>query len=524
MKKYILIIVLIFTAILFGKEASAASEYYNLIDTNQIECGTTGVFYSKQKIELTKSLSYTFVASSNFFGTTSGLNTKFIGVIAKNAGNADVTIKFKLNNSECGLYYATVSPTDDCVIEFTDFLTKGYDIDTLPKEEVILYKGTKSEFKGFRKSEYINNYKKAGESLDIYTSCNNPIKTEDITSKIKCYDNDIGFYNEVVLMSDNYNNTTALGDYSLVYKTVDKSNNENTLTVNVRVVDNEGPVIIGPDIVEWDCYTTDPMPDEVFKFYSVYDNVDGNITDKLKTQTFIMFLYEPGVTKDYEFILSATDSSGNKTLRTITIKAYDMLPPELTVKDININLSTLGQSLFSSLFEQTVESVMDYSGTYTLSYDLKEITGKMGFSGNFELTVTATDPAGNKTEKKANIKIIDDIAPEFYLYVDLLNTTTEEVYTLENLKEVISNSLYEDGILYDSINLISCDYITNEKNPGKYEIKYAYTYKDITNYVVGTINVTTVEEPKSPVIFLLIIGIPAVIGIIYAIKKKRELY
>ena len=524
MKKNILIVLLVLAAILCGKEVNAASDYCNLIDTNQIECGTSSVFYSKQKIELTKSTSYTFVASKNFFGNATSVANKTVGVSAKNSSNNTVSLTFKLAQSETGLYYATASPSENCVVEFTDFLTKGYNLDTLPKDEVILYKGTQKDFQGFRKPEYLTDYSKVDKSLDIYTSCSNPIKVEDITNKIKCYDNESGFYSSVSLVSDNYKNTNKLGDYTLIYKTVDNANNTNTLTVNVKVVDTEGPVITGPDVVEWDCYTTDPMPEYVLVHYKVYDNVDGDITHNLKTQTLITFIYEHGVTKDYEFILSATDSSGNKTLRTITIKAYDMLPPDLTVKDININLSSLGQSSFSSFFEQTVESVSDWSGTYTLDYELKEVTGKMGFSGTFQLTITATDPTGNKTVKTANIKVIDDIAPEFYIQVDLLNTTTDNVYTLEAIKEVISNNLYEEGILYDSIDLISCNYITNEKNPGKYEVRYAYTYKDVTNYVVGTINVTKVEEPKSPVIFLLIVGVPLVIGIGYAIKRRFDLY
>ena len=520
MKKKILIVLLIAVLMLCGKDVCAADGYCNLIDVNKIEYNSSsGKFYSGQKINLSKGVNYTFVASENFFGSSNSVVNKYVGV-----NSTGCTISFKLALSNSGLYYATVSPTETCTMEITDFLVKGHDLNTLPKDEVILYKGTKTDFKGFRKPEYIENYVKADKSLDIYTSCSNPVKVEDITKKLKSYDNESGFYNGVTLISDNYKNNSALGNYTLTYKAVDKANNATTLTVNVKVVDNEGPVITGPDVVEWDCYTTDPVPENVFQYYKVYDNVDGDITRNLKTQTLIIFIYEMGVAKDYEFILAATDNAGNKTLRTITIRAYDMLPPELELKDINIKLSELGKSSFSSFFEQTVVSVSDYSEKYTLEYGLKEVTGKMGFSGTFQLSVTASDPTGNKTVKTANIKVLDDIAPEIYIQTELLNTTTENVYTLDDIKNIISDNLYNEGILYDSIDLISCNYISNEKNPGKYEVKYAYTYKDVTNYVIGTINVTKVEEPKSPVIFLLIVGTPLVIGIIYAIKRKNDLY
>ena len=107
---------------------------------------------------------------------------------------------------------------------------------------------------------------------------------------------------------------------------------------------------------------------------------------------------------------------------------------------------------------------------------------------------------------------------------ELLTTTSDKVYTVTELKEVISNSLYEDGILYDSIDLISCDYFSNEKNPGKYTVKYAYSYQDSTNYVIGTINVVEKEEQKSPAILLLLVGIPIAIGVVTVLIKRKKSY
>ncbi len=45
--------------------------------------------------------------------------------------------------------------------------------------------------------EYLENYKGVTESIDIYTSYDNPIKVDEITNKIKSYGNESGFNNDV---------------------------------------------------------------------------------------------------------------------------------------------------------------------------------------------------------------------------------------------------------------------------------------------------------------------------------------
>lgn len=531
MKKNIcLIISILILSCLFNlKQVTAVNYYSNLIDVNQILYNVdSDVFYSNQEIKLTANTTYTFVASENFFGTaaeaTRGLHNKLLGISALKVNGDALSISFKLKLTTSRLYYATTTITEDCFITFTDFLTKGYNEVSLPKDEFILYKGTKEDFQGFRKPDYLENYYRVENTFDIYTNCENPIKLADIKKRIKWYDNEIGFQDDVVIVENNYVDNPEVGEYFIKFEAVDDSSNKSTLTVNVKVVDIFAPAIIGPDYIEWDCYTADAGPENVLKYYTAFDNVDGDITDKLMTETFIMGIFQHGVKRDYEFVLWVADKAGNETRRTIIIRSRDLLPPELVVKDLNVNLSELGESAFSDLFPKTIEKVSDYSGSYLLDYECIEEVGKMGFSGIFKLKVIAADSEGNKTEKISTIKVIDDIAPEFYLYIDLINTTVDRPYTLEEIKELISEDLYNNGILYDSVNLISCDYISNEDKPGKYQVKYAYNYKGETNFVVGSIIVAEEEKEKSPTIFYIIGGLIVVVSIGYAAKKRKELY
>jgi hypothetical protein len=499
---------------------------------NKIEYNSNQkVFYSNQDINLNKNTDYTFVATSNFFGTVTKNNAN--ALLNQNIGtnfvddqNNFISMNMKLTIADTGLYYSTIKPTENCTLKITDFLTKGYRIDNLPKSQAVLYKGTKEQFKGFREVEYFEDYEKVGDSVDIYTNYTNPIQTMDITNRIKIYDNSIGFYGTPTLVSDDYNNSKNVGVYELVYSAKDTSNNERMLTVNVNVIDSIPPIIEGPDVFEWDCYKSFPHPVQILAHYTAHDEIDGDVSDSLLTTSTLLFVYQQGVTKDYEVTIKATDNAGNVAMRTIIVRSRDITPPVLYVKDLTFNLSEIGEVAFSSLFEQVVTEVSDNSNDYEISYEHKESSGSVGFSGLYEVNVIAKDAAGNETKKTAKIKIIDDIAPDFYLHTDLFSTTTEDVYSIEQIKESIGSNLDEEGILYDSIELISCDYITNEKKPGTYSVKYAYNYQGKTNYAIGTITVESLDKSQDDYSWMWWITalIPIAAGYFVFKKYRGKLY
>lgn len=529
MRKVLFMFVVIVLTTLFNQEVEASSDYKNLINTNLIQYDEKNdKFYCDQEIELLKNTNYTFVARYNFFGevTQNKKNALDNGVLDVKyilGDEFDSGVSFVLNYAPSGLYYSTITPKINCIIKFQDLLTKGYNDETLPKEEVIFFEGTTEEFQGFRCNDILEGYSKIENYIEFYTTPENLLTVEKITGSIKCYDNECGF-DYVNIVTDNYQNNCNIGEYKILYEASDEQGNVKNLTVQVKVVDNQPPVITGPDIIEWDCYTTDATIEKALLNYEAYDNVDGDITSSLKSRTPINFIFERGVKKDYEFIIVARDSSGNETTKTIIIRSKDLFPPELTVKNLDINLSSIGTLSFVTSFDFLVESVSDYSNYYKLSYDFKEVVGKIGFSGKFHVYITASDEEGNETTRVAVINVIDDIDPEFYIQTDLLNTTIAEVYSLDEIKSIINEKLHKNGILYDSVDLISCNYLSNENTPGQYKVKYAYGYKGHINYAEGIINVKEKEDVASEFWIFVIAGVPILIGIIYIVKRKKELY
>ena len=530
MKKIIIMSLLVVAFIYNSYKVNAMrNEYVNLLDMNQVQYDEIdNIFYSDQKIELTKDLSYTLVATTNFFGDKTKVNSEalvndVIGTNFVSSKGDKLILNLILNYSEAGLYYATVIPKEDCYLEFTDFLTKGYNYQNLPKNEILFFAGEKEKFQGFRENEYFDDYVKITNTINIYSDCTNPITVEEITRKLKVYDNTSGFYDTFTVVSDSYKNNNAVGTYEIVYKALDQSNNEVLLSVMVHLLDQTAPIISGPDVVEFDCFRTTINPEEIISQYTAYDNVNGTLTSRIYIESSGLVMYQQGKTRDYIVVLAVKDDSGNKATKEIIVRAKDMFAPTLEVKDIELPLSQLGNSLFENFFDQVIEVVSDNSKKYTIKYDVNESLGEFGFSGRYEVIVTVTDESSNSVTKKAYITIVDDIAPEFYMHIDLFETSTEEVYTVEEIKEEISNMLDENGILYDSINLISCDYLSNENIAGKYSVKFSYSFNGETNYMVGTINVN--EAPQQTYYWvLLLLLIPAVILMIVINKKRQNSY
>lgn len=528
MKKIIILILLLCVGLLFSTKVKAEdTKYHNLLDMRQIGYNEEAdIFYSTQKIPLKRGAVYTLVASRDFFGDLTkddrfALQGKQIGTIFKDENNDLVELYLTVNSSQTGLYDATIVPNRNCNLQITDFLTKGYNLDTLPRNEIILFEGEKESFKGFKKNEFMDDYHKLEQSFNIYTSYSNPIKIEDISSKIKVYDNVDGFSDNFTIVTDEYQCSNKLGTYSIIYTCKDSSNVEVTLKVNVIVVDEIPPVISGPDIFEWDCYSNAPNESDILSAYSAVDDLDGDLSNQIEVIDLDTINYSLGNKTDYEVTLRVKDYSGNESIKKVTISAKDITPPEVEVADIYIKLSDYGKVVFKDFYSQVIVSYSDNSGYAVKSYFVEELVGKVGFTGEFLITVKILDLSSNYTQKQARIFIVDDLAPEFYLHTDLINTDVDKVYSLEDIKSVIGDKLTQDGILYDDITLISCDYFSNEKKSGNYSVKYMYSYNGEANYMVGTIRVGK-EESKSYSWLLLLLIIPvAGVGVYFSRRRKH---
>lgn len=285
--------------------------------------------------------------------------------------------------------------------------------------------------------------------------------------------------------------------------------------------DQTPPIIVGPDIVEWECPYNIYLLVLMKMNYKVIDDLDGDKTYTLSIVNNDLGPFVPRVAGDYDITLRGVDSSGNECRRTIVLRIIDITPPVVKLKDIKLNLSDINDRSFSECYEDMIEELSDNLDKINTSLSVKEVVGEKGFYGKYEVTIKAVDNAGNETLDVAVLRIIDDMEEERYIDRNLINTNINEVYSIEDIKNVISDSLHKEGTLYDSFDLISCDYFSNEKIPGSYTVKYRYKFAGEFHYVKGTIIVSYSKENNNYLFLILLV--PIFFYICRVNKKKKRL-
>lgn len=283
--------------------------------------------------------------------------------------------------------------------------------------------------------------------------------------------------------------------------------------------DQTPPIIVGPDILEWDCPYDMYLLDLMKKNYKVIDDLDGDVSYTLSMDNNTLGPFVPRIAGDYEITLRGIDSNGNECRRIIILRIIDITPPVVKLNNIKLNLSDINDRSFSECYKLVIEELSDNLGKINTFISVKEVVDEKGFHGKYAVTIKAVDNAGNETLDVALFRIIDDIEQELYIDKNLLKTNTNEVYSLEDIKNKISDSLHKEGILYDSFDLISCDYFTNEKKAGSYTAKYKYIYNGESYYVSGLITVLDVKENNY---FLLLVLLVPIISYFCRVQKMKK--
>ena len=137
---------------------------------------------------------------------------------------------------------------------------------------------------------YKEEYKEAG-----YTATDN-------------YDGDI---TDKVTIQNNVDNT-KLGNYEVIYKVIDSSNNETTIKRNVIVKDTEKPIIkLNRNINSYVILNKNINLND----FTANDNYDGDITDKVTVEGTVN-TKKIGL---YKILYKVKDSSGNETILETTV-------------------------------------------------------------------------------------------------------------------------------------------------------------------------------------------------------------
>lgn len=245
-----------------------------------------------------------------------------------------------------------------------------------------------------------------GPTTDIEVIYPNTKTVEQIISQLSASDNyDGDVSTQIQVVSDEYTaNASTIGDYPMQFKVSDGSGNESFKDIIVHVLDQEEPSIQGDSeiYISYSQYYSEP---EIINAMSVSDNYDETVELIIENNAYKNNSQDIGT---YSILLSATDSSGNRSEKVITINVVDEIPPVIYLDASVIQVysdTVLALPDFVDLLKRTNElnSEMDY--TYSVVYDHYSDYSRV--PGVYHLKLKFKDNYGEEIDKEIEVRVLD---------------------------------------------------------------------------------------------------------------------
>lgn len=281
---------------------------------------------------------------------------------------------------------------------------------------------------------------------------------------------------------------TAPGNYAVNVSITDPSSNTSNITVNVTVNANDDPVITGPSAIDVEV-TSVNISQIISDNFSASDTEDGSlsvIVDGSNTWN-----YNTPALGTFTLTLSATDSMGAETLKSVSVNVEDTTAGTFKIDNIPVTTYThiLNMSDTSTL-QTLIDSIVVYDTWHG------DITSNMvvpafpsfAVPGSTDMTLTCDDGSGNIATLVLTVVVTDDIAPVINGATKIVKGLTGTL-TLSNVTAELTATDNVDGII--TVEVVSDGYTGNSSVLGSYIIQYKATdssgnisYHDVRVWVV----------------------------------------
>lgn len=274
-------------------------------------------------------------------------------------------------------------------------------------------------------------------------------------------------------------NVKKAGKYKLTYTVSDKAKNKATVTRTITVKkDSTKPSITGASNKTINIGSSF----NALSGITAKDNIDGTITKNIKVSGSV----NNKKAGSYKLTYTVSDKAGNKTvvIRTITVK--DHVKPILSgIKNSKINI---GNS-FNALTGITASDNNDGNLTSSIKVIGTVNTKK---AGNYTLTYSVTDKAGNKISSKRTITVVDNILPS----LSGIKDSKIDFGNSFDLLAGISASDNNDGDITSSIRVEGS---VDINKAGSYILTYSVTDKS-GNKASAKRNITVIDNINPEII------------------------
>lgn len=235
---------------------------------------------------------------------------------------------------------------------------------------------------------------------------------------------------------------TKPGVYPVMYFLSDSSGNYDTKMINVRIYDEDSPVIINAANIRVPVGTKSV---DYLANVSCIDETDGNLTNKIIVNDKLVNLNKVG---SYPLQYSVFDSSGNYTIVVVYVLVYDADLPVITgIKDLTIEVNLSYDEAFF-LKDITAYDNIDGDITSWVTVDLSNLdTTKLG---TYQITYTVIDSSDNQVSETVLVTVTDTTPPEITGVKDVTIKINEE-FDVEKFKQGIKVVDNYDGEITDFV-------------------------------------------------------------------------
>lgn len=252
--------------------------------------------------------------------------------------------------------------------------------------------------------------------------------------------------------------TSKVGKYEVTYSvTNDKNEHKRSVKRTIIIIDNVEPVITLKGSKEYFVGVGKTYDDPG---YVAIDNVDGNITNKVKVDSDGV---KTNLIGSYNVTYTVSDSSGNKTKVTRVVRVVDLTKPVLTLK----GKSEIVLKLTDKYKEEGYIATDNIDGNITNKVKVSGYV-KNGVFGVYYLKYYVRDAYGNEAYKTRTIRVGTQADQDKYTYI---NVSIAGQYL----------QFYKNGRLVISSNVVTGQLGKHDTPRGTYRIRY----KTRNTYLTG---------------------------------------
>ncbi|NQX85521.1 MAG: HYR domain-containing protein, partial [Flavobacteriaceae bacterium] len=189
-----------------------------------------------------------------------------------------------------------------------------------------------------------------------------------------------------------------LGDTTVTWTVTDGSENTNTATQLVTVVDTEVPSLTAPADITVDANTGCTATNVVLGTPTTSDNCTISVSNNAPTA------FPLGNTS---VIWTVTDSSGNSVTATQMVTVIDNTAPTAVVQDISVTIDATGNASITAA--EIDNGSFDACGIASMV--VEPTSFNCSSIGTNPVLFTVTDASGNSSSATANVTVLDDESP-----------------------------------------------------------------------------------------------------------------